>query len=277
MCIQRDRDNRTLKISQPKHVEDLLAKTNMIDVNTRTVPLSSSADLTATKEGDQQLDKRTPYAECVGALLYIASVSRPDLSLAVSVLARHMSNPCERHWTLLKGVLRYLAGTKELGITYGTSAKQLEVWTDADYAACKDTRRSRGGYLFNLYGGAISWSSKLQSVVATSSAESEYIAAAHCAREAVWLRRVCAFLNIKHKGPLTVNADNKAAIFMATNSADTSRTKHIDVANHYVRNVAQRGIIKLEYINTANNAADIFTKPLPEAKFNKFRDIIGMS
>jgi len=173
--IERNRVKRTLKISQPRHVETVLETYGMATCAPKLVPISTGADLTTGKESDVYLDPKTPYLACVGALLYIATCTRPDLLTAVSMLARHMSKPTERHWVVLKGVLRYLAGTKTLGIQYGPGDFMLKGWSDADYATCKDTRRSRSGYVFTVGGGAVSWSSKLQTVVATSSAESEYI------------------------------------------------------------------------------------------------------
>jgi len=131
--------------------------------------------------------------------------------------------------------------------------------------------------VFKIYGGAVSWSSKLQSVVATSSAESEYIAGAWMAREATWLRRICSDLGIDLHGPLKVNADNQAAIKMATNDADSAKTKHIDVAYHYLRSAVTRQIIRMYYVNTDDNPADTMTKALPEVKFTKFRKCIGVA
>jgi hypothetical protein len=204
-------------------------------------------------------------------------VGRPDLCVAASVLARSMAKPTERHWRQLKQVVRYVSATKTGGITFGGSGASLEGYTDADFAACKDTRRSRGGMVFVLYGGAVSWGSKLQPSVATSTAESEYMAAALATRELVWLKRICYDLKIPRKEDVVVlKCDNKAAIFMAENSADTARTKHIDVSYHFVRDQVARGAIRVVYCNTDENAADMFTKALSEIKFDKFKRMIGM-
>jgi hypothetical protein len=189
-----------------------------------------------------------------------------------------MATPAPRHWELAKGLLKYLAGTSSHGIVYACELElELEGWTDADYATCKDTRKSRGGFVFTLGGGAISWSSKLQSVVATSTAESEYVASSFAAREAVWLRRICTDMGVGVNEPVLINADNQAAIKMAANSCDTARTKHIDVAYHYLRETVARNLIVLAYVNTADNAADVFTKPLAADKFKKFIRMIGVA
>jgi hypothetical protein len=278
VVIERDRSARTLKISQPRHAEGILAKLDMDEAKPKSVPMSAGADYTRTASDDTPLESEEArlYAESVGALLYLASVTRPDLAMTVSVLARHLTKPCTRHWQLLKHVLRYLKGTQTMGIMYGTSEEPLELYTDADYASCKDTRRSRNGFVFKMYGGAVSWSSKLQSVVAQSSAESEYIAGAHAARHAVWVRRLCTDMGLRISGPVRLQADNQAAIFMAANSADSSRTKHIEVPYHFLRQVVARGVIRMMHVSTEDNAADMFTKPLGDVKFKKFRSLIGM-
>jgi hypothetical protein len=208
--------------------------------------------------------------------MYICSTTRPDLSVSVSLLARVMSKPTTRHWNYLKNVLRYVSATKHLGITYGTTSTGLLGYTDSDYASCKDTRKSRSGSVFILYGGAVTWSSKLQTVIATSTAEAEYIAAANAARDAIWLKRICKDLDVKTDQAVPLYADNQSAIHMATNSADTARTKHIDVCYHFLRNNIARGNIRMIYCTTEDNVADMFTKPLPYSKLQKFSTKIGV-
>ena len=173
-----------------------------------------------------------------------------------------------------------MAGTRDMGITYGGMVPGLPGlmgWTDADYAACKDTRKSRSGFVYLLNGGAISWGAKQQPVVATSTAESEYVAAFTAAQEGVWLRRMCAELGLTLEGPLQLLGDNQAALAMAGKAADSPRTKHIDVRYHYLRDVVSRGAVKLSYTPSEENAADMFTKPLDSVKFIKFRKMIGVS
>ena len=122
----------------------------------------------------------------------------------------------------------------------------------------------------------MSWSSKRQTVVAMSTAESEYIAACHAAKEALWLKRVCAFIGVETGGAVPLAADNQAAIQMAYNNSDKAKTKHIDVAYHFLRQVVTRGYVTMAYTNTDDNPADIYTKALGDIKFKKFRAMIGM-
>ena len=275
MLIERDREARTLKISQPKHIDEVLRRFDMDESRPNAVPMSAGADLTKRKANEASADKTT-YAGCVGALMYLAAVTRPDLCTAVHMLAQHMADPAERHWTQLKGVLRYLAGTRALGITYGTSEDKMAGWSDADYATCKDTRRSRTGFIYTVYGGAVAWTSKKQSVVAQSSAESEYIAGAAAAREGAWLRRMCWDLGVAMDSTPVLHMDNRAAISMGENAADSARTKHIEVAHHYLRATVARRVLRLLYTPTDENVADLFTKPLAGAKFGKFVSMAGM-
>ena len=187
-----------------------------------------------------------------------------------------MASPAPRHWEQLKGLLRYVNGTRNLGITYGVSSSTLDCFTDSDWGACKDTRRSRSGFVFNLFGGAISWTSKQQTVVATSTAEAEYVATALCAREAIWLKKIVNFLSIECKGAVVLRADNQAAIKMASNASDSSRTKHIDITYHFLRHQVTARNIRMVYVSTDDNPADMFTKPLPAIKLDKFKCMIGM-
>ena len=276
ISIARNRAARTITLSQGAYEQGVLERFGMTEAHPKTAPISTGADYTIHKEGDVLLDAATPYREAVGALLYLSYTTRPDLAVATSILARGMTKPCERLWVILKGVLRYVKGTTGRGITYGRSTTPIEVWTDADYAACKDTRRSRSGFICNVYGGAACWRTTLQTVVALSSAESEYIAAFYAARECTWLKRLCSDLGIPLEGAVPIKADNTAAIKMASNAGDSSRTKHIDVGYHFLREKVASGTIRMVQCSTDDNVADAFTKPLAETKLNKFILAMGM-
>ena len=275
--IERNGTAKTIKISQPRLTDNILNKYDMVNAKPRDIPMSPGADLSKRADDEEPLSADTPFAECVGALLYLSSTTRPDLACSVSHLAKHMSNPAARHWTYAKSVLAYLATTRTWGITFGTTDDHIQAYTDSDYATCKDSRKSRTGFVFTLFGGAVTWCSKMQSVVALSTAESEYIAASHAAREGIWLRRLAADFGIISDGPMALHADNQASISMATSSSDTARTKHIDVAYHFLRQCVLRLAIRMVFCPTANNAADMFTKPLGFAKFQLFTKMIGVS
>ena len=146
MEIFRDRVKGTLKISQQKYVRDILERYKMSDCKGKNIPLTPGADLAPLSDSDEPANEHMHYAECIGSLMYLCSFTRPDISLAVSMLARHMGKPGVRHWNYLKHVLQYLSSTMSLGITYGTENAELQGFCDSDYAACKATRKSRGGF-----------------------------------------------------------------------------------------------------------------------------------
>jgi hypothetical protein len=249
----------------------------MHEAKSRAVPLSVATKLTLDE--DHPLDTtKYPYSELVGGLLYLAVCTRPDIAQATGCLARYMAQPAVSHWNAALGVLRYLASTQDLGITYEPSytSDDLKGYADADFAGDIDTRRSTTGYVFTLSGGAISWSSRLQPTVAVSTAEAEYMAAAFAVKEALWLRKLMADLGLGMK-PVKIYGDNQSALKLIKHPIASLRSKHIDVIYHFARERAARGEVKFEYLKTEDMVADIMTKPLPEAKFEKCRDAMGMT
>jgi hypothetical protein len=139
-----------------------------------------------------------PYRSAIGALMYLAVATRPDIACAVGQCARYMQNPGKEHWQAVKRIFRYLAGSKTMGLTYDCSidCDAVETFSDSDWAADQDGRRSTTGYIVYLYGCAISWKSKLQHTVAHSSTEAEYMAMSDTAREIMWLRGLLSELSL---------------------------------------------------------------------------------
>lgn len=174
-------------------------------------------------------------------------------------------------------MLRCLAGTVEMGITFGQGDSGLMGWVDADYAGDQATCKSRTGFVFMLHEGAVSWGSKLQEVTATSAAESEYIAGSTAAKEAVWQRRVCTDLGVVTDGPVQLLGDIQAALAMAAHNAESPKTKHVAVRFHSLREFMARGEVKFTYHPTQDNAADALTKALDHIKLCKFRSMMGVS
>ena len=136
------------------------------------------------------------------------------------------------------------------------------MYVDADWGGCQDTRRSTTGYIAFLHGSPISWSSKRQQTTAVSSMESEYIAGAEATKDVVWLRALLAELGVTISGPTTLYIDNQAAISLANNPSDHSKSKHIHIKHHFLREQVHFGSIVVEYIKSENQRADGLTKPL---------------
>lgn len=266
MEITRNREERTIKLSQVRAINDLMSKFNMSDAKTKTTPISVTTRL--SKGGSKEVDKeRVPYMELVGSLLYLASCTRPDIAQAVGALSRYMAHPTEHHWSTAKGVLRYLAGTPQLGIVFKPGDGELEGYCDASYADDVDSRRSTTGYTFLLGGGAVSWSSRLQPTVALSTAEAEYMAASSAVKEALWLRKLMGDLGLGSTEPVLIQSDSQAAIKLLTNPIVSARSKHIDVQHHFTRERVVRREVRFEYCPTDRMIADCLTKAVSEHKF----------
>ena len=152
----------------------------------------------------------------------------------------------------------------------------LPGYTDSDWAGDCSDRRSTTGYIFQLGSGPISWSSKKIRALSLSSCEAEYRAAKEAAKEAVWIRHVLTELGLIQNSATTLKCDNQSAIQLANNPVYHSKTKHIDLATHYIRDLVADGIITLEYCPTEIQVADIFSKSMTEAKFVRLRSLLGM-
>src|SRR6266436_917544 len=229
-----------------------------------------------------------PYLQVIGSVMYAMLGTRPDIAYAVSTLSRFASRPGMSHVRALKHLLRYLKGSADFGITYscdGGSLMGCELtiddndvygFTDSDYAMDPDTRRSVSGAVFLFAGGPISWRSKLQTSVSQSSTEAEYVASTEAAKEAIWLRRLMNDLkqDISHPTPLFI--DNRGAQLLAKNPVNHSNTKHIDVRHHFIRECVANGSIVLRSIASADNIADVCTKPLGKVKFSLLRSMMGI-
>jgi hypothetical protein len=279
MKVIRDRDARTITLSQEPFVEAIIAKYNHTDAKPISVPMDPSAqysrDQCPTTTMQTAEMKRVPFRSALGLLMYLAVGTRPDIAFAVSTLAQFADNPGWVHWEGVKRIYRYLLGTKRLGLTYGSSAAGLVGYTDAD-GASQDHRRAISGFAFLVDGGAITWGSRKQELVTLSTAEAEYVAATHAAKEALWLRRLISevFRPLKH--PTTLHCDNQAAIALTKDGTYHARTKHIDIRYHFIRFSVEEGSINLVYCPTDDMVADTLTKALPNAKAKHFATELGL-
>lgn len=186
-----------------------------------------------------------------------------------------MSAPTAAHWQAAKGVLRYLAGTVDTGLLYSRSKAGFAAYCDADYAGDLDGRKSTTGYAFIMNGGAISWSSKLQSTVACSTVEAEYMAAAAAVKEALWLRMLCNDLGVCLE-TVRIWCDNQGCIKIAKDPIASVRSKHIDVVHHFTRERVARKEVEFVYCETGSMAADLLTKPVAPSKLLKCREMLGL-
>jgi hypothetical protein len=209
--------------------------------------------------------KKTPYREAIGSLMYAAVATRPDISYAVSTLSQFLDNPGSAHWEAVKRIFRYLIGTRDLELTYGGECHDLLGYTDAD-GVSQEHRHAISGYVFLINGGVISWSSWKQELITLSTAEAEYVATTHAAKEAIWLHWLIFELFPALKMPTTLYCDNQAALRLATDDNYHTHTKHIDLRYHFIRQVVASWALKLIYCPTDDMTADILTKALPKWK-----------
>ena len=184
-----------------------------------------------------------------------------------------MDKPTKAHLSYAKDVLRYLKGTISQKLTFHASKEPLNLigYTDSDYAG-SDDRKSSSGYCFKLSdeSGLISWKTKKQDVVALSSCEAEYIALSYAVQEGKFLQQVAADMQHKPLSEFDLFCDNQGALKLAGNQIHQQRSKHIDVKYHFVRSEVEKGNVRLDYVPTSANIADMFTKPLPRIKMNMF-------
>jgi len=214
------------------------------------------------------------YRHIVGSLLYLSCWSRPDIAFAVSEHSRFVSSPAQSHLDAAKHLLRYLKGTRDLGLkytkpTHGTvRANTLWGYVDSDWAGCPDTRRSTSGFVLMLNGAAITWKSKRQSIVALSTAEAEFVAASSMVQEVIYTRRLLTRLGFPQTHPTPIFEDNATCIKWAGGAVGGSdRAKHIDLREHFVHQAQEQHVLRLQPIAGANNVADLLTKPLPMSPF----------
>eukprot|EP00253_Pinus_taeda_P016406 PITA_16406 len=186
---------------------------------------------------------------------------RFDISHAVGVVSRYMTNPGKEHWSAVKWVLRYLRGTSDYCITYNRSSEFDCGYVDSDFASDLGKRRSTLGYVFILAGGAISWMSKLQNIVALSTTKAEYIATSHACKEAIWLKDLFGEFG-RLQDNIKLFCDSQSAIHLAKNLAYHSKSKHIPINYPFVRQVITERGVSLGKVHTKENCVDMFTKPV---------------
>lgn len=264
-------------MNQTRYIEKVLQRFNMTDCCIKKVPCDLSFVNTSSIESNELADASL-YREIVGSLIYIMTCTRPDLSFVVTKLSQYMSKPTKAHLNVAKQVLRYLKGTIDYNITFSKSSDPLKLigFCDSDWGSSED-RKSISGYCFKLnkYGPLVSWKSKKQQTVALSSCEAEYMALTYAVQEARFLKQLLSeFLNIKEYC-VDIGVDNQSAINLANNPVNHQRSKHIDVRYHFIRDEIQRGNICLFYVQSNENVADIFTKPVSRGKFQYFKYIRG--
>ena len=276
--ITQDLENRTLTISQKKYIESVFEAYGMADCSSTPTPMEAGIVLKKAGAEHQSTQKfKTNYQSMLGSNMYTMLQTRPDIAYAIAKLSQFSSDPTEQHYQALKRVLRYLKGTKDLGLTYQKGEQgELASWTDSSWACDLDDAKSTSGYLMQLHGAAVSWCLQKQPTVAKSTCEAEYMGQSDAGSEIVWLRGILTDLGVQPNGPTTLFADNQGAIRLANHPENHRRTKHIAVKYHYTRELVESNTLKLVYKETRDMLVDCLTKPLGRTKFHPVLPRMGL-
>ena len=277
MQINYNRNKREISIHQKGYAEKALITFNMSDCKGTLIPMNNQNDLIPTDE-DEKFKDVTLYRKLIGTLIYAVTCTRPDLAYSVSKLAKYMQNPLQKHFMAAKRVLRYIAKTKDYGLRYKSKGKpKIEVYCDASWADDKDNRKSTMGYVITFGGTPISWKTKSMKTVALSSTEAEWASLANVLREVIWIKRILIELGIMDQSDIIkVHEDNQGCIKLSRNPVMHERTKHIDIAFCFIREMVERGEIDIVYCDTKEMVADMMTKPLNGNMLTKFVGMLKM-
>ncbi|KAJ9546944.1 hypothetical protein OSB04_019487 [Centaurea solstitialis] len=260
-------------INQSKYIKDMLKKFHMTDCSPIKTPMPTGnllgPDL-AGKSVDQKI-----YRSMIGSLLYLTA-TRPDIMFSTCFCARFQANPKDSHLAAVKRILRYLKGTPEMGLWYlKDSGFELISFTDSDYGGCKLGRKSTSGSCQFLGDKLVSWTSKKQNCVSTSTAEAEYVATASCCSQVLWMKTQLLDYGYKLKR-VSIYCDSESAIAITSNPVQHSKTKHIDIRYHFIKDNVEKDNIEMFFVQTDYQLADLFAKPLDEKRFNFLVSKLGM-
>ncbi|GJX91964.1 retrovirus-related pol polyprotein from transposon TNT 1-94, partial [Tanacetum coccineum] len=271
--IQIHQSPRGIFINQAKYAQEILKKHGMTSCDSIGTPMATKhldADLSGT------LVDQTKYRSMVGALMYLTA-SRTDIVHATCYCARYQAKPTEKHLTAVKRIFRYLKDSINMGLWYPKDTGfELTAFSDSDHAGCLDSRKSTSGGIQFLGGDKlVSWSSKKQDCTSMSSAEAEYVSLSACCAQVLWLRTQLTDYGF-HFDKIPMYCDSKAAIAISCNPVQHSRTKHIDVRYHFIKEQVEKGIVELFFVRTEYQLADLFTKALSEDRFKYLVRRLGM-
>ncbi|WVZ52328.1 hypothetical protein U9M48_003400 [Paspalum notatum var. saurae] len=259
-------------VHQAKYTRDILKKFEMGDSKPKTTPMSTNTALDADE--DRKAVDQKEFRGMIGSLLHLTA-TRPDIQFVVCLCARDEASPWTSHRQAVKRIFRYLKFTPKLGLWYSSgSSFSLRGFSDADHAGCQIDRKSTSGTCQFLGTSLVSWSSRKQAGVALSTTEAEYVATASCCSQLLWMKATLSDFGLRF-GKIPLLVDSTSAISVAKNPVLHSRTKHIDVRFHFLRDYYEKGDIDLVHVVSENQLADIFTKPLDFGAFARLRGCIS--
>lgn len=261
-----------ITVDQEQYVESLLKRFNMTHCKSAETPMEINLRL---KESNSFCEKKFPYKQLIGSLMYLAVLTRPDIAYSVCYLSQFNNSYDDTHWKHLKRILKYLSGTKNYGLVFTKDDSYIEGYADADWASDAKDRKSFSGYCFKLSGTVVSFECRKQRNVALSSTEAEYISMSEASKEAIYLKNLL-FEILGNSETITLYNDCQSAQKLILNPVYHRRSKHIDVRYHFVREAVANKFINVDYLETSEMPADIFTKSLGSLKHKYLRKKLGV-
>jgi hypothetical protein len=270
-----EKHENKIQLHQSKYVKNKLQQFRMEECSEQTTPETTTT--LRANDGSKQEKEEPLYRAIVGSLIYIQTSTRPDITHAVNMVTRYMRQPTVTHMTAAKRILRYLKGTTNCGLVYemnssNNSSVTITGYCDADWGGDQDDRRSTTGYCIFINNNLVSWNTHKQATVALSSAEAELNAIVDATKEVMWLVQLLTEMHVNVTTPVILHVDNQSAMKMSTHTAEYDRSKHIQIRSSFVRENINSNTIKLEWIPTQLQLADIFTKSLTGSVFINQRD-----
>uniref|UniRef100_A0ABD2W186 Retrovirus-related Pol polyprotein from transposon TNT 1-94 n=1 Tax=Trichogramma kaykai TaxID=54128 RepID=A0ABD2W186_9HYME len=270
--------DQSMLLHQKFYAEKVVERFNLQSANTVSIPIDPNTMCTIFEKEGETHELHVPYKEAIGSLMFLAYITRPDLSFSVGVLSRFAENPSKVHWNAIKRIIKYLKGTLAHGLVYKAKndCTKIVAFSDADYANDQDSRKSVSGYLIKLDNSLVSWGSRKQTTVALSTTESEFVAACLVVQELIWTKYLLErMMNESLKKPL-LRVDNISAIQLIKDQRYHCRTKHIDIKYKFIRDHFNEGLFDLKHISSAYQEADILTKALNRELFEHFKTLLNV-
>lgn len=274
--MELENKNGILKITQKRQINKMLEKFGMKDCKGASTPITKGYQV----DPNEEIINNVPFRQIVGMLMFVSTMSRPDITYATSYLSQYLDKPTKSLWTQAKRTLRYLKETIDMGLVYKKSkVEHVETYSDADWAGNHKDRKSVSGSVTLYSGKAVSWFSRKQNCVALSTVEAEYIAAATSACDLLYTKGLFSDftgLDINKEVKCMLLIDNCGAIQLTKSFTNSKKAKHIEIKYHFIKDLLDKKVINIDYIPTDKNLADLFTKSFSEDKLFLFRKYLNI-